>query len=201
MDLTIIPFIQQILSILEQIDCHIITITITILLSSIPFIVKIISDKTLEKYKKTSILKDNLFKEQMSAADKTMIDIKTILVKKYSSICSNERDIRAYSNILDYTLSETKKNKLKQYLKNNHLVTKSKYEFDQYKQKTIPSLISYHILLLNNNYLSSDFTINRDILSKENESIIRDISDNINSLLDELKEIALTYDKLIKELK
>lgn len=201
MDLTIIPFIQQILSILEQIDCHIITITITILLSSIPFIVKIISDKTLEKYKKTSILKDNLFKEQMSAADKTMIDIKTILVKKYSSICSNERDIRAYSNILDYTLSETKKNKLKQYLKNNHLATKSKYEFDQYKQKTIPSLISYHILLLNNNYLSSDFTINRDILSKENESIIRDISDNINSLLDELKEIALTYDKLIKELK
>lgn len=201
MDLTIIPFIQQILSILEQIDCHIITITITILLSSIPFIVKIISDKTLEKYKKISILKDNLFKEQMSAADKTMIDIKTILVKKYSSICSNERDIRAYSNILDYTLSETKKNKLKQYLKNNHLATKSKYEFDQYKQKTIPSLISYHILLLNNNYLSSDFTINRDILSKENESIIRDISDNINSLLDELKEIALTYDKLIKELK
>ncbi len=155
--------------------------------------------KEVERFSKIHELKKYLIDEQMSSSDKSMINIKNILMDKYKTINPNGRDLRAYSKILDYTLSKTKTNKLKPYIVGNHFCDKNEVEFTLYKQTTTRTLMSYHIMCLDEEYYSDDFAMNRQDLMELDEDIMNDIRDEIYRLFDDIRAIAHRYSQELKK--
>lgn len=158
-------------------------------------------NKALIKWNRIKELQDNILQEQMSCVDKSLISIKNTIMEKYKNHNNtNNRDIRAFSKILDYTLNKTKTDKLKLYIKSNHFLEKTDSEFKLYKQSIVQTLKSYHIMLLDEEYYSEDFVISRKDLLEWNQPIMYILENEIINLLDELKCIAFKNDQEIRKL-
>jgi hypothetical protein len=138
--------------------------------------------------------------DQMGVVDRVSSQIKTVLMDHYKTLVYNSRDIRAYSKILYYT-GEKLKYILKEWIKANHILEKTDTEFMVYVKDTTKNLITEHASLLDKEYASEDFEIDRDTLKKENYSaVIPKIEYIIEKCLYDIRIIAREKKKEIDEI-
>lgn len=166
--------------------------------------IKLIKPQILEAvelaYKLFELREKTLVDEQMSLVEKTQIKVKSMLVNNFRDIDNINRDARAYSKIIDFSLCKSK-NKLKEFIKANHILTKTDTEYATYARKTAEILIDYHIATLDDEMYEEDFMISRAQLYKHNkEFIIPQIREVLIDLLLQIKDINKRYDVKIKEL-
>jgi hypothetical protein len=196
----------------------ILLVVVTFVLSNIPLISKLVFDKIKNKNIKAKgadphaycqhgaefaelqrevarikkeLLEINILRKYMSTADKKLIQIKGMMMGEFKKNSkTTESDIRHYAKLLDFSLNKTKDFKLKQYIKANHFLDKNDIEWRVYKEDVAETLQSYHIMLLDEEFHSEDYSITRKELFKLNEPIMGGIYKEIILLFDELKEMA-----------
>jgi hypothetical protein len=137
---------------------------------------------------------------QMNLVDRSIIKIKSILIKDYMEINDQKRDRRFYTMLLNYTLNICKE-QLKEWVKENHLLERTDEEFRNYVEETAVSIQDLHIQQLNELYHSEDFDVGREQLFKHNkENNISIIKEEIEDLLYKIRNIAKEKQDEIKEI-
>ena len=82
---------------------------------------------------------------------------------------------------------------MKDYIEANHLSDKSDSEFTLYKMEVAGALQDYHIMILDQEYYSEDFSISRNELHELNKPIFTEIRDEVYRLFDELRDLSRKY--------
>ena len=154
-------------------------------------------------------LKKDLILQQMNYAEEKISELRILLCKQYSRALSNKlnigtitakehNDYKFYRMLIYYILlSKIKDGIVKKALKENHFLDLSNVEFDQYIfRKTV--LIIDNISEGLDTYYADDLLIQRDELSKINDSILLETKTIIRAIFENARNVADSYnDKML----
>jgi hypothetical protein len=148
---------------------------------------------TIQRYIDRAIkverLKESILPTQMSAVDKAVINIKSLLMDNYKNMNPPPKDIVNFDNILFKTMFETKEI-LRDWIKLNHLLDKTDIEFREYVKETKSLVEKYHISLLSKEYNSEYFKISREEMWESNSiEVMPKIDDALEELLFKIRDI------------
>lgn len=134
--------------------------------------------------------------EQMLLADKSTLMIQSIIMDKFQSDKALKdhknrgRDIRAFSKIVNYAMIEAKAY-LKEWVKNNHILTRTDIEFKEYTKDTVQNLMLQVSTSIDKEYYSEDFIIDRETLKATMiGSLTPQIAEILSALLYDIREVA-----------
>lgn len=143
---------------------------------------------------------------QMLCVEKTTDIIKSLILDNFQDMPQLDgqknkgRDIRAFSKIIEYTFIETKAT-MKEWIRSNHILSRSELEFKVYVKETVRGLLVQVSSIIDKEYLSDDFIVDRETLKKHNiGTLTAQIADLLQTMLFTIRDIAIEKDKEIKEL-
>lgn len=144
--------------------------------------------------------------EQMLCVEKSTLMIKSIIIDNFQEMKqlkghkNRGRDIRAYSKIIDFTMEQAKAT-LKEWIKANHILERSDLEFQVYIKETVKNLLMQVSTIIDREYYSEDFIIDRETLKKNNiAEMTAEISEILSNLLMSIRDIAEEKQKEIHKL-
>lgn len=156
-----------------------------------------VADKKIRIFE---IQKYDILEDQMLAANKTIDNIKSMLLKSYHSFNPSDRDSRHYRLILNNSIYDTKQI-LREYAKKNHLLDYDTNNFKKYVDDTIDDIVSYWTNKFFELYMSTDFEISSDMLHEQvNMPNLTSIKEQLEYLMYKMRQISEKYDLKIKEL-
>lgn len=154
-------------------------------------------------------LKKDLILQQMNYAEEKISELRIILCKQYSRSLSDKlnigiitvkesSDYKFYRMLIYYILlSKIKDGIVKKALKENHFLDLSNIEFDQYVQRKT-DLIMDNITEGLDTYYSDGLLIQRDELSKINDTVLLETKAIIKAIFENARNISDSYnDRMI----